>query len=346
MNKIKKIFLVVLSVVSCSLFANENQREKINAPFVFSFVSNEFYLFSQKDVAAKCALGLLGSTVDQINGFQASGLYNVTQEINGVQLAGIFNVNTGNTDGFQGSGIFNINCGELDGSQLAGIFNINAGSFSGFQGAGIMNIAGGEYSKGTQASAILNIKKGDLRGSQIGLINICSGDCNFQLGLINISKNGIVEFGASYTSNNNIRLSFSSGKEFFYTVFGLESNAHFQSFRNNFFNNLVTFTGFGSRVSFGIFDIGVEALYNNVYFRDSCDKFQNASYLSGRAAVGITPVKHFNIFAGYTASFEHSAYLRSDIAFEHRTSNLKSKFDNGLTIHHEVDVGIKVCLND
>lgn len=349
MNKIKKIFLVVLSVVSCSLFANENQREKINAPFVFSFVSNEFYLFSQKDVVTPFAVGMLGSTVYQVDALQASSLYNFTHEVNGVQLSGILNWNTSEFDGVQGAGIFNMNSGDFDGSQLAGILNMNAGAFSGFQGAGIMNYAGGQDSNGVQAASILNIKKGNLKGAQIGLINICSGECNFQLGLINISKNGIIEIGTSYTSNDNIRYTFTSGKEYFYTVVGFMTDNPFRNgnmFKKEFFYNFENFTGVGTRLSFGIFNVGVEALYNNVFFLDSDNRFRSAGYISGRVAGGVSPVKNLSLVAGYTAGFEHSAYCNSDLAFEHKTSNLKTRFNNGLVIHHEVDVGIKVCLNN
>ncbi len=349
MNKFKKIFLVVLSVISCSLFANENQREKIDAPFVFSFVSNEFYLFSQKDVVTPFAVGMLGSTVYQVNVLQASGLYNVTHEVNGAQLAGIFNVNTTELNGLQGAGIFNINGDDVNGTQLAGIFNVNAGNFSGFQGAGIMNFAGGEESYGVQTAGILNINKGNLKGSQIGLINVCDGDCDFQFGLINISKNGIIEFGTSYTSNDTFRYSFTSGKKYFYSVLGFMSDNPFRDgniFKRDFYTNFESFAGWGTRLSFGMCNLDFQALYNNVFFKNSDDENRTAGYLSGRVACGITPVKHLNIFAGYSAAFEHPDYSDSDLAFEHKTSNLKNKFDNGAAIHHEFEIGIKYCLND
>ena len=349
MNKFKKIFLVVLSVVSCSLFAEENQKEKINAPFVFSFVGNEFYGFSGKDVTADFAVGMLGSTLYQVNVFQASSLYNVTHELDGAQIAGIFNLNANEAAGFQGAGIFNINSGDLNGTQLAGIFNANSGNLFGFQGAGIVNYAGGEDSDGVQVAGILNINNGNLKGSQVGLINLCAGDCDFQFGLINISKNGIIEFGTSYTSNDTFRYSFTSGKKYFYAVLGLMSDNPFRDgniLKQEFYSNFESFGGFGTRLSLGMFNLDFQALYNNVFFKNSNDESTTAGYLSGRVAGGITPIKHLNIFAGYSAGFEHPGYCDSDLAFDHKTSHLKTKFDNGLTIHHEIEVGIKFCLND
>lgn len=347
MNKFKKIFLVTLSVISGTVYAAEETKEVDeikNVPFVFSVASNEFWFASKKDISANYAFGLLGSTLYQVNGIQGSSLYNITHEVNGVQLAGVSNINTDNFSGFQGSGVFNINGAEFSGAQLSGVFNINGAGFNGLQSSGFMNIAGGGDSRGAQIAGVLNICKENLRGAQIGLINICSGDCGFQLGLINIAENGILELGASYTSNNDIRLAFNSGNQYCYTVLGVKCRDRI--FKKNdgkiVLDNFVSFAGLGTRQQFSIFNFDLEAYYNSVYFRDNENKFRTAGYLSGRAVVGVTPVKHFNLFAGYTMSFEHADFCDSDIAFKCLKSNFRTHLDNGLTLHHEIDAGIKI----
>ncbi len=354
MNKFKKMCLVALSVLSISLYANENEAEsenkkdKLYAPVVVSLFGNEIFMFSNRDVVSNCAVGLVGSTIHQVNGIQSSGAYNVTNKMNGGQHAGIFNVNTTNTYGYQAAGLFNVTGGTVGGAQFAGGINIAAGELYGYQGAGLVNIAGGENGGGLQTAGILNIKKGDFKGAQFGLINVCTGECGFQFGLINISKSGVLELGTSYTSNEYFRYSFSTGPKLFYTVFGLMTDNPFVNgncMKAGFYDNFATFAGFGSRQTMGILNIDVEALYNNVYYRDSEDCIRSAGYMSGRLSMGLTLGKVINIFAGYTAGFEHPDWYDSSIAFDHTRSHLASKFNNGLMIHHSVDAGLKIRFN-
>lgn len=356
----------------------DEQKEIMHVPAVFSFVGNEFLYATGKDIETNFAFGMLGNSVYVINGFQASSLYNITHEAYGFQGSGIFNINTDDFSGFQGSGIFNINGGnftglqtsgifninagyysglqssgifninakDVKGAQLAGIFNIGAGSFTGFQGAGILNISSGETATGVQSAGIVNIRRGSLKGVQIGLINICSDDCTFQLGLINISKNGIMEVGASFTSNKNIRLSFTSGNQYLYTVVGLQCKSSFftNGFTSHWFcDNFSSFAGLGTRQKYSIFNADLEVLCNS-RFGCKSDRDNSGSYLSGRISAGITPVKNITFFAGYNAAFEHESLLNSRKAFRNQKSNMKTSFDSGLTIHHEIDAGVKLIL--
>ena len=364
MNKIKKIMLVVVSIISCSVFANENQKEEKHVPVVVSFVSNEFYFASKKNIVANAAIGILGSTLYQVNGVQLSNLMNITHKVNGIQGAGLFNINTNDFAGFenaglfninagrfagiQASGVMNINCGKFYGAQLAGVMNVNAGAIAGFQGAGVMNIACGEDSYGVQTASVMNIHSGNLNGVQIGLINICSGDCDFQFGLINISKNGIAELATSYTSNHQFRLAFNSGNQYCYSILGATYNNPFMEEKAidwRYFANHVTFAGLGTRQTFGILNLDLEAIFNSAMFVNENNRIKSGNYPSGRVSAGITPVKHFNIFAGYSASFEHEWFYNSDLAFKYLKSNWKTAFDNGLTVHHEIDIGIKFQFN-
>ena len=365
-KKIKKLFLVILSVITLPVFANENEKDEIetmHVPLSISFVSNELLLGCEKPVVTNLSFGVIGSTLYQVNGIQGSVVYNVTKEVRGFQGAGVFNVNCRNTCGFQGSGLFNINGRNFSGvqgagffningrnfsgAQLAGVFNVTRSTFNGLQGSGVMNISGGKDSCGVQAAGVINVHKGNLKGAQLGLINVCSGNCDFQLGLINICRNGILEIGTSYTSNRNLRFTFSSGNQYLYTILGFSCKDNFLCKLNegsHFFDDYITFAGLGTRQKFLIFNFDLEAMYNNVFYHDENDDFRSAGYLSGRVAAGISPIKVINIFAGYTAGFEHSSCCDSEEAFRHCKSRFKTLFDNGLTVHHEFDVGIKVQL--
>ncbi len=365
MNKFKKIFLMTLSLISGTLFANEDVREEKHVPVVFSIFSNEFLFASKKDISANAAVGLLGSTLYEVNGIQLSSLYNITHEVNGAQLSGLFNLNTSDFSGGQLSSIFNIAGGSLKGLQAACVFNSAEGvsggvqtsgvmnitgnqGMSGLQAAGVLNVAGGESGAGLQSAGVMNVYRGDFHGAQVGLINICSGDCGFQFGLINIAKNGVFEIATSYTSNHNLRFALNTGNKFCYTVLGLKcGNKVFLRDSDNHLvlDDFIVVAGLGTRQEFGCVNIDLEALYNNVITYEDGKDSDSASFLSGRLSVGYKIVKHLNIFCGYSIGFEHEDFCNSDKAFEHIRSNLETRFDNGLVLHHEFDFGAKFMIN-
>ncbi len=376
MKKSILIIMAALTIFSGKVFAEDfedelelehevnheekNEREKLYIPVVVSFASNEFLFATRKSIVANGAFGLLGSTLYQVNGIQASGLMNITKEIRGIQSAGLFNVNSDRLFGSQSAGLFNINGSTLGGLQAAGIFNVTGGSVNGLQAAGIFNVAGGgirglqasgilniagNKSSGLQLSGVMNICGGDMKGLQIGLVNICSGDCGFQLGLLNISKNGIFDFGVSATSNGELRYAVSSGTRHLYTTLGYSTNnIIFTEFNLNslFFDNVTTFAGLGTRLQLGFLNVDLEALYNTVYFRGKSLLPNSAGYLSARLSGGITLFKHINLFAGYSVGFEHSDFGDSELAFEHSRSNIQTYAGNGIILHHEIDLGVKI----
>ncbi len=365
MNKIKKFFLMSLSLISGMLFANEDVRDEMHVPVVFSIFSNEFLFATKKDISTNVAVGLLGSTLYEVKGIHISSLYNITHEVNGAQLSGLFNLNTGDYSGGQLSGLFNISGGNLKGLQAAGVFNMAEGvsigvqtagvmnisgekDMRGVQAAGVMNVAGGEYGSGLQAAGVMNVFRGDMKGAQVGLINICSGDCGFQFGLINIAKNGVFEIETSYTSNHNLRFALNTGNKFCYTVLGLKcGNKIFLKDSDNhlILDDFMIVAGLGTRQEFGCINIDLEALYNNVITYEDGEDSDTAFFLSGRLSLGVKLVKLLNIFGGYSIGFEHADFCNSDRAFEHIRSNLDTRFDNGLTLHHEFEIGAKLMIN-
>ncbi|MCR5614368.1 LA_2272 family surface repeat-containing protein [Treponema sp.] len=360
----------------------KNRRDVKFVPFVFSFVCNEFYIGSKKDIATIFALGLIRSHVYKVNGVMASGLinqadtvngaagagmFNIIQNARGVESAGIFNItprmlglqtagvfNIARDAGpVQGAGVFNIASDRFYGIQGAGVFNI-AGAVKGFQSSGIFNIAGrgikgvqlagignvsGAESSGLQASAIFNVVKGDMHGAQIGLVNICGGDCGFQFGLVNISKNGVCEVGSAYTTNNNIRTVVNSGNKFLYAIGGFSMYKNFwirPDKETNFYATLIL--GLGTRVKAGIVNFDFEVLSNQVFFSESAE---TVWYPSSRISVGVTPVKHLNIFAGVNLIFETP---QNRNAFRYEEATLCVDWGE-VKFRPEIDVGVRFSIN-
>jgi hypothetical protein len=122
-------------------------------------------------------------------GAQVAGLVNVSgggHEVQpGVQLAGLINVSGGSRVGGQGAGLINITGRHLHGTQLAGIGNVAGGEVRGTQAASMFNVSGGDL-RGVQLSSGFNRAR-ELRGAQLGLLNISSTGTHAQLGLLNIT---------------------------------------------------------------------------------------------------------------------------------------------------------------
>lgn len=295
-----------------------------------------------KDVLGFQAAGIF-STAHNVEGMQASGIFNVSHDFLGMQAAGIYNV-AKNTKGFQAAGIVN-KADDFEGFQLAGIAN-HADAFKGCQIAGIVNIAH-DCTEG---------------GVQIGVINI-AGDFNgIQLGLLNISKNGVLEFGTSYTSNDNLRFMVNSGAKQLYTVFGCSIA------RENFFDvwiddkkDSIFIGGLGSRLTVNKFNFDVEWLANFVSVKkdeatiekekaeakakgdDEDDVFEYETHFfpSIRFSIGFTPIKHLQFFGGASFAVE---YEKNAEAFEHIENKIKIDASD-LKLYPEFDFGVRYSFN-
>ncbi len=329
------------------------------------------------------AANIFNRTKD-LHGVQASGIFNISQGVRGVQTAGIYNL-AHNIKGLQASGIFNTAHG-IEGIQASGIFNkaydvkgfqasgiINSSrDFTGFQIAGILNRA--DNTKGFQTAGIVNAAKeftglqlaGIVNyadrlspyGLQIGLINIAREADGIQLGLLNFSKNGIFEFGTSFTSNANMRLSLNSGNKWLYTVLGASGKTKdfFTLNENNEVSGL-TFFGLGTRLTFGMFNFDFEGCANlagikknEAQIAEEKARAKNAEnvqeydvyfFPSVRFSAGCSPVKHLRIFAGAIFYLEYSA---NEKLFEKLDTNLSLKAGDK-KIHSEFEVGVKFSLN-
>ena len=120
-----------------------------------------------------------------VEGFQAAyGLNLAGSNLDGIQISAAANIVDGYVEGAQGSYGFNIARGDLKGLQVARGANIAGGSVRGFQGAYGLNL--GTDIHGLQLSA-LNIGRGRVGGTQVGVINIARSVTGLQLGVVNIS---------------------------------------------------------------------------------------------------------------------------------------------------------------
>jgi hypothetical protein len=174
---------------SVTIITTRNQKPPTDrnelpyTPFVLSFVPGISLPWGMYDTSF--AFGYIGNLVGDVNGAQASGVFNIAAgEINGLQSAGVFNI-TGSVNGVQSAGIFNI-----------------ADTVNGVQAAGLFNIAG------------------QVTGAMIGLVNVADELDGVAIGLINIIGNGIHDLSVDYQYNTNtVYTTYRSGTPFLYASF-------------------------------------------------------------------------------------------------------------------------------
>lgn len=350
--------------------AQEQALEIEKTPFVFSFVCNEFNGMGKKNISTNISLALLRSSVYETNGLmfsvggnetkllrgaQIAPVYNIAKNVKGAQIAYVFNYAdmvvggqaanilniSKNLTGVQIADVLNLNLAGGKGGQAAAIGNLAVKEFTGLQAAGIINVAVKDF-KGLQAAGMVNVAAGNVKGTQVGLINICKGDCNFQLGLINYSRNGIFEIGASYTTDEKVRVTLNSGNKFLYTILGFYIDPKNSMYDDNT-STVVALFGLGTRFNLWKFNFDLEFLGNETMFintkkeTDDKKRVQIEWYPTARFSVGFTPIKHLRIFAGAALSFEFSG---NEKAFAMHNKNIV--IDGGsMTIYPEFDFGLR-----
>jgi hypothetical protein len=251
------------------------------SPFLLSVVPGISVPQGLYDVSF--AAGWVGSGVNDVQGFQASGIFDLARDVNGFQGSGVFNIARGEVNGFQGSGVFNIARGEVNGFQGSGVFNVAHGKVDGFQGAGVFNVAAAVA--GGQAAGVINVA-GDVRGLQVGLINVADNIDGAQIGLINIARNGVQSLGFIYEPATDYAYAYwQAGTRALYTVVGVGAPG------GDWFvtdQRLLVSLGLGSRISFCRayldFDVSAEQMigpdpgtfFNKLF---SCDARHDAGFL-------------------------------------------------------------------
>ncbi|MCR5217088.1 caspase family protein [Treponema sp.] len=308
------------------------------------------------DIHGIQAAGIFNSAHD-IHGIQASGVFNFSHDVNGIQASGIFN-NSRNFSGLQTAGIFN-KADDFQGLQTAGIFNTsddfsglqaagivnNAGALNGFQASGVLNFA--DSITGLQAAGVLNVTDYlSQNGVQIGLINYAKESDGFQLGLLNISRNGLLEYELALTSNLNLRHSITSGNSNLYCVLGYSTPVVWYASpwieEDEYYG---VYFGIGSRYSIGKFDFDFEVAGNQVFFGKKLDPedsdSDNGYYPSLRLAAGYKPVDKVKIVTGFILS---AAFNDDKLALEEMDSNILIKRKNAVFLP-EFELGLSYSFN-
>ncbi|NLJ47753.1 MAG: hypothetical protein GX430_14480 [Treponema sp.] len=278
------------------------------SPFVLSFVPGiQFPPFGLYDTSA--AFGWIGSGVGNVEGIQASGVFNLSRNVEGFQGAGVFNISR-DVEGFQGAGVFNI-ARDVDGFQGAGVFNI-ARKVEGFQAAGTFNIA--DTVDGGMISGVFNAAK-RVSGPMIGLVNVADRLDGVALGLVNIIGNGVNEIGLSYIPSEDMTyLSYRTGTASLYAVYygGLGSEDWFMDA-----DSLIAGLGLGHRIRVGEGGLDVEVSAEQELYADRRAALSAAAeaederafwnllrpYPSVRAALNI-PVLGIKAVLGIEADFD------------------------------------------
>ena len=179
-------------------------------------------------------------------GFQAAGVINFANDAQAAQAAGFANMVRGDVTGLQASGVFNVVGGNAKALQASGLFNKTGGdskiqATAGFnrsrgssqvQAAGVFNLSRGNtklqisglFNSANdveigQIGGLFNRARGNMKGLQIGLINISDTVSGVPIGLINIVKRGYNKFEiyGSEILHGNFQLKL--GANAFYNIF-------------------------------------------------------------------------------------------------------------------------------
>ena len=267
------------------------------SPFVFSFVPGiQFPPFGLYDTSA--AFGWIGSGVGDVEGIQASGVFNLARDVEGFQGAGVFNI-ARDVEGFQGSGVFNI-ARKVEGFQMSGVFNI-ADTVDGGMVAGVFNAAE------------------RVSGPMIGLVNVADRLDGVALGLVNIIGNGVNEIGLQYIPAEDMTyLAYRTGTAALYSVYygGVGSEDWFVDA-----DSLIVGLGWGHRIRVGDGGLDFEVCAEQELYADRRAAMEAAAdaddedaflallrpYPSVRAALNI-PVLGFKAVLGIEADFDVPAW--------------------------------------
>ncbi|WP_316788042.1 LA_2272 family surface repeat-containing protein [Pedobacter frigoris] len=221
-----------------------------NSPFQASFtpgLSSHGIMSSQ--VINKASLNVIGGYTAGINGVEIAGLFNITKgnviklqiaggfngvggSVEGVQVAGLLNdVRTG-VKGVQVAGVLNHVKEDAEGVQIAGITNITFKGFRGTQIAGVANISP-EKTKGTQIAGVFNYTAKEIdgaqiagifnyakqmKGLQIGLVNISDYNDGYSIGLVNYVHHGYHKISISTNETVNANVALKTGNAKLYNI--------------------------------------------------------------------------------------------------------------------------------
>jgi hypothetical protein len=172
------------------------------------------YNFGKKSMSGFQLGGFHNRVLQTFKGLQFAVLYNQTNgEFKGMQLAGLFNNLNNNFNGLQFSTGYNRIKNKLTGWQIGAVNT--ATQVKGTQLALLGNFTRKEVN-GLQVGGIFNYTK-NLKGLQIGLINIADTSSGYSLGLINIIKKGYHKISLSTNESIDFNAALKTGNDKLYT---------------------------------------------------------------------------------------------------------------------------------
>lgn len=277
-----------------------------NTPFQTSFtpgLSTHGSLSGQ--VINNFSVNILGGYTSGVNGIELGGGFNINKrDVDYLQAGGLFNLVGGSVHGVQMAGGNNTVLDSVKGVQISGIYNNVKGSIRGMQMTGGVNrvndsvigvqIAGiGNLShtetKGLQIGGLFNYSK-NLKGVQIGLVNVADTSSGLSIGLLNFIGGGYHKVSLSNNDFTNFNIAYKSGNSDFYTtlIAGINLSTNQKAF---------TFgAGFGHDFIFNEqFSLSSELFSQNVYL-GSWKELNNL--YRAKATFNLNLSKGLGVFAG------------------------------------------------
>jgi len=256
-----------------------------------------------------------------VNKFSLNLVGGYTAGVNGLEIGGLFNINKIDTRYLQLAGIFNLVGGKVSGIQIAGVDNTALDTVKGVQMAGFVNHAEGTV-YGLQFAALHNSAQ-NLKGVQLGLVNIADTSAGASIGLFNIIRNGFYKISWSANNFENTNLSIKTGTHSFYSnlLFGSNISADRKMY------------------SFGL-GIGHDFLFSKAVYLSTETDFQfantglwNAQWSQAKLELNLRVGNHLSIFAGPTLNhFAQSGSYR--IEGYQNVVNLPDYPEHTQTDHH------------
>ncbi len=233
--------------------------------------------------------GLFSSQV--VNRFSLNLVGGYTAGVDGVEIGGLFNINKRNVRYLQVAGIFNLAGGNATGLQLGGAHNRALDTVRGAQLSLFGNDAGARLS-GVQVSALHN-RTHQLKGLQIGLVNVADTSYGASLGLLNFIGNGFYKVTYSASDMSNMNISLKTGTHSFYSELLTSANIS---------NNRKLY-------SFGL-GIGHDILFSDHIYLSAEANYQFANtglwddrWTQGKLLLNVQLSKHLGFVGG--ATFNH-----------------------------------------
>ncbi|TKT88066.1 carboxypeptidase-like regulatory domain-containing protein [Dyadobacter frigoris] len=200
-------------------------------------------------ITNKFSLNIYGGYTAGVNGVEIGGLFNISKkDARYLQMATTFNAVAGNFKGLQIVGIYNQIMDSLSGVQLSGAGGFVHGLVKGVQISGAGNFArggihgaqisslgniSGKNMRGLQVAAVFNYAK-NLKGVQIGMVNLSDTSSGYSIGFLNIVKKGSGQVSLYANELVPWNIAWKSGNSKLYNIFIVGSSMNIRHKANIF----------------------------------------------------------------------------------------------------------------